>query len=171
MIRRPPRSTPLYSSAASDVYKRQRLFRYDGTRWVKVEDAVRTNLTPGSSNKTQLSGFVNDTNKFMSNAIAWDGIRISSGAYTPSANSFTHSFNVTSGVIVTNVPYSASYGAKTTLNNTPIDNTVANASGNLSITVSNTYVTGDLLQYNVYAHVINERQSLSKALRPSADNL
>src|SRR5665647_3982586 len=27
MIRRPPRSTPLYSSAASDVYKRQ---RFDG---------------------------------------------------------------------------------------------------------------------------------------------
>ena len=27
MIRRPPRSTPLYSSAASDVYKRQRLVR------------------------------------------------------------------------------------------------------------------------------------------------
>ena len=26
MIRRPPRSTPLYSSAASDVYKRQLLF-------------------------------------------------------------------------------------------------------------------------------------------------
>src|SRR5674476_662298 len=25
MIRRPPRSTPLYSSAASDVYKRQRI--------------------------------------------------------------------------------------------------------------------------------------------------
>ena len=27
MIRRPPRSTPLYSSAASDVYKRQLEFR------------------------------------------------------------------------------------------------------------------------------------------------
>ena len=26
MIRRPPRSTPLYSSAASDVYKRQKLY-------------------------------------------------------------------------------------------------------------------------------------------------
>src|SRR5660397_249212 len=26
MIRRPPRSTPLYSSAASDVYKRQNFF-------------------------------------------------------------------------------------------------------------------------------------------------
>src|SRR5450759_4381778 len=29
MILRPPRSTPLYSSAASDVYKRQRLSRSD----------------------------------------------------------------------------------------------------------------------------------------------
>ena len=27
MIRRPPRSTPLYSSAASDVYKRQHILR------------------------------------------------------------------------------------------------------------------------------------------------
>ena len=41
MIRRPPRSTPLYSSAASDVYKRQLLltikdfcfFSKDGTPW------------------------------------------------------------------------------------------------------------------------------------------
>src|SRR5660398_208590 len=28
MIRRPPRSTPLYSSAASDVYKRQLMLRF-----------------------------------------------------------------------------------------------------------------------------------------------
>lgn len=39
-----------------------RLFRYDGLRWVKVEDSVRTNLTPGAAdNKTQLSTFVNNT--------------------------------------------------------------------------------------------------------------
>src|SRR5674476_869871 len=30
MIRRPPRSTPLYSSAASDVYKRQRIPAREG---------------------------------------------------------------------------------------------------------------------------------------------
>ena len=28
-------------------YKPNRLFRYDGKRWVKVEDAVRTSLTDG----------------------------------------------------------------------------------------------------------------------------
>src|SRR5674476_523922 len=44
MIRRPPRSTPLYSSAASDVYKRQVLcgnnrsvfFRFFGRHWVLI---------------------------------------------------------------------------------------------------------------------------------------
>lgn len=38
-----------------------RLFRFDGRRWVKVEDSVRTDLTPGPNNQTQLSGFVNNT--------------------------------------------------------------------------------------------------------------
>jgi hypothetical protein len=42
-------------------YFPNRLFRYDGARWVKVEDGVRTDLTPGSDNKTQRSGFVNNS--------------------------------------------------------------------------------------------------------------
>jgi len=42
-------------------YFPNRLFRYDGRRWVKIEDSVRTNLTPGSDNDTQRSSFVNNT--------------------------------------------------------------------------------------------------------------
>src|SRR5660397_157764 len=41
MIRRPPRSTPLYSSAASDVNKRQQFTIYDGfvvAEWLHRED-------------------------------------------------------------------------------------------------------------------------------------
>jgi hypothetical protein len=74
-------------------YVPNRLFRYDGRRWVKVEDAVRTNLTPGINNTTQRSGFINNTGKFMSNAIAWDAIRVSS-PYTPPANAATVSFTL-----------------------------------------------------------------------------
>ena len=54
-------------SVAGDYFLRldyvpNRLFRYDGRRWVKVEDSVRTNLTPGAvDNNTQLSTFVNNT--------------------------------------------------------------------------------------------------------------
>ena len=42
-------------------YKPNRLFRYDGTRWVKIEDNVRTNLNNGPVNKTLRSSFVNNT--------------------------------------------------------------------------------------------------------------
>ena len=107
----------------------------------------------------------------MSNSVAWDAIRISSGAYTPAANAWTLSFNVTTGNIVVKVPYVSGYGAKTYINSIKVNNTISNSSGNIRITVANTYVNGDLLEYTVYEHVINERQSLSQALRPSADNI
>ena len=42
-------------------YFPNRLFRYDGNRWVKIEDSVRTNLNNGSSNNTLRSTFVNNT--------------------------------------------------------------------------------------------------------------
>jgi len=46
-------------------YSPNRLFRYDGKRWVKIEDAVRTNLTPGAAdNKTLKSSFVNNQAKY-----------------------------------------------------------------------------------------------------------
>jgi len=38
------------------------LFRYDGARWVKIEDKVRTDLNNGPLNETLRSGFVNNTN-------------------------------------------------------------------------------------------------------------
>jgi len=46
-------------------YVPNRLFRYSGNRWVKIEDKVRTNITPGAANnETQRSIFVNNTNTF-----------------------------------------------------------------------------------------------------------
>jgi len=42
-----------------------RLFRYDGRRWIKIEDDVRSDLTPGSpDNKTQRNIFVNNTGTY-----------------------------------------------------------------------------------------------------------
>lgn len=42
-------------------YFPNRLFRYDGARWIKVEDNIRTDLTPGADNDTLRSSFVNNT--------------------------------------------------------------------------------------------------------------
>ncbi len=233
-------------------YIPNRLFRYDGRRWVKVEDAVRTNLTPGTENQTQLSGFINDTNQFMSNSAAWDAIRISS-SYTPPANAATLSFTLATKTVVVKVPYNSTYGARTKLDGLPITNTISNSGGNIAVTITGplyprklritsatatggnatirfasqsttpfvigqdiliagvagstafngSYVVtsanassasytlagnltgvvssatvadasplpiGSVLEYTIYTNVVNERQSLSQALRPSADN-
>jgi hypothetical protein len=42
-------------------YSPNRLFRYNGSRWVRIEDRVRTDLNNGPDNKTLRSGFVNNT--------------------------------------------------------------------------------------------------------------
>ena len=42
-------------------YFPNRLFRYDGRRWIKIEDAVRTDLGNGPLNNTLRSSFVNNT--------------------------------------------------------------------------------------------------------------
>ena len=44
-------------------FQPNRLFRYSKTRWIRVEDAVRANLTPGGGN-TLRDRFVNNTSTF-----------------------------------------------------------------------------------------------------------
>jgi len=38
-----------------------RLFRYDGSRWVKMEDGVRMTLSNTDDRRTQKTSFVNNT--------------------------------------------------------------------------------------------------------------
>ena len=54
-------------SAKGDYFLRtdflpNRLFRYDGSRWIKMEDAVRMTLTNTNARNTQKTGFINNTN-------------------------------------------------------------------------------------------------------------
>jgi len=63
-----PDSPAVGDYALRTDYLPNRLFRYDGRRWVKIEDNVRTTLTPGSDNTTQRSGFVNNTETFTNNS-------------------------------------------------------------------------------------------------------
>jgi len=46
-------------------YMPNRLFRYNGVRWVKIEDAVRTNITNNdATNKTLRNSFITNSNTF-----------------------------------------------------------------------------------------------------------
>jgi len=150
-------------------YVPNRLFRYDSRRWVKVEDDLRTSLTPGAGNKTQRSSFINNSEVQYKNSLGWDAVAVAS-PYTPLANAYTSSFTLSSKTIVTKAIYRTTYGAKTQINGITVTNTISNSSGNLAITVSSALALGDVIEYNVYATVTPERQSLSNALRPQSDN-
>jgi hypothetical protein len=55
------------SAMQDDFYLRtdfmpNRLFRFDGTRWIKVEDAVRQTMTNTNTRNTLKTGFINNTN-------------------------------------------------------------------------------------------------------------
>jgi hypothetical protein len=150
-------------------YVPNRLFRYDSRRWIKVEDAVRTNLTPGLTNTSQASSFVNNINAMYSGSLGWDAIKVAT-PYTPVANVTTISFNMSTKTVVTKIAYVNTHGVKTTLNGTHITNTVANTAGNVSFTLTNTLSSNDMLEYTVYSKVTPERQGLSDILSPLADN-
>jgi hypothetical protein len=160
-------------STVGDYYLRldyapNRLFRFDGRRWVKVEDSVRANITPGST-QTLRSGFINNSDGVYKNPIGWDAIKVAN-PYTPNVSAHTSSFTFSTKRVVTKTPYVSTYAVKSLLNGTTITNTTANTSGNLSFTVTTTLTANDVLEYTVFANVTYQRQSLSDALRPTADN-
>ena len=59
-----PASPTIGDYALRTDYVPNRLFRYNGNRWVKIEDSVRTSLTPDPNNQTQRSIFVNNNTTF-----------------------------------------------------------------------------------------------------------
>jgi hypothetical protein len=151
-------------------YLPNRLFRFDGKRWTKVEDDVRTSLTPGSTNETQRSSFVNNAEKYMSGRIGYDAIRAAEPYVVP-GNTITTSFSITSKLIETSVTYTSTNGVRTTLNGFKINNTMSNSSGNTAITITSNVaiVNNDLVEYAIFENTDPERVSLSQALKPTAD--
>lgn len=162
------------SPTVGDFYLRldfvpNRLFRFDGKRWVKMEDSVRTYISNGPDNESQRSTFVNNTNKTFTNLLTWDSIRVAD-PYTPPAGSITSSFTLLTKTVITTIPYIASYGVKTILNGRTVDNIMSNSSGNVAFTTVPSISSGDVLEYRIYEKSIAERQALSTMLTPKADN-
>ena len=69
-------------------YLPNRLFRFDGRFWRKIEDGVRTNITPGAENNmTVRNSYVNNTNTYVDSANQTHPERQSlSKALTPKAD-------------------------------------------------------------------------------------
>ena len=132
-----------------------RLFRYDSTRWIKVEDAVRHTMTNTDDRSTLKTGFINNT------AITGRNIVLDS-IYHPT---------VATNTVQTPVPFVAGMGAKVVIGDVIVKttNVTAGEGGNALITLSATAQVGTPVSWTLYDAYIDERQSISKALKPKAD--
>ena len=146
-----------------------RLFRYDGTRWVKMEDALRMTLTNTNTRNTMKTKFINNNNYVFSGRVATDVVTLTKDATT----------------ITTTIPYPVTSANYLLLKLDTREITYAIADNTNLITSSNdkVFITLPIIsdvqekipfdgKWNVelYKTRQQERQSLSKALRPQADN-
>jgi hypothetical protein len=133
-----------------------RLFRFNGNTWVKVEDNLRMTMTNNDQRQTQKTSFINNTNTTGKNQIGRDYVTAVGDTST----------------IQTNVAYADGVFATAYINDVKINAVTSEGlGGNTLITLSNTAVAGDQIQWKLFASSVPERQALSKAIRykPEAD--
>jgi len=145
-----------------------RLFRYDGRHWIKYEDNVRMTLDNFGSQdvesgvfqgkavkQTLVTSFINNTNLTGVNELTFG--RLNTVATTPS--------------ILTNVTYVTNMFATVLFDDIKHKSTVTrDQSGRALITFDLPAPAGTSIQWKIFEKTTNERQALSKALKPRADN-
>ena len=67
-------------------YLPNRLFRYDGNRWVKIEDSVRITTTNNNTRANYKTGFVNNTSSDTINGLTTSQRQALTNALKPKAD-------------------------------------------------------------------------------------
>jgi len=151
-------------------YMPRRLFRFDGARWVKVEDDVRMTMSNNDTRNTYKTGFINNAreksnfNKKISDTFFINTAMI----YNPPVQTFMLT-DIKEGLIITTEDYNSNYGIEAFVNEVPIKVVTSNRNGKLAFVVKTKVKVGDKIEWSMYKQQIDQRQSLSKALRPEAD--
>jgi hypothetical protein len=167
-------------AASGDVFLRtdfmpNRMFRYDGRRWVKQEDNVRMTLSNTDDRQTQKTGFVNNTEKSGIRQLASDVIYIDLlGDPIWESDGITQDLQLTatSTTVTTNVPYNKDYFIEVWIDEQSKAKkvTMSNTGGTIVFTIGHPIQDNSVIRYTIFDRVVTQRQSLSKALRPQADN-
>jgi hypothetical protein len=153
-----------------------RLFKFDGVRWVKQEDAVRMTMTNNDTRNTLKTSFINNNNYTYNNAVASDFVKLLEG----------------NTVINTSIPYTTSTYIVLKLDTAIIEYVVADYESMISsygyvnpttgiisqcvrITLPEINTVQQTIPYDgtwvvtMYNTREAQRQSLSQALKPRAD--
>lgn len=150
-------------------YLPNRMFRFDGKRWVKFEDNVRMTMTNTDSRLKLKTRFTNNTAMTNIDLLYTDTFIVKDPMVFRTTD-LTASLDLVNNVIVTTIPYNKSYGVEMFVNDQVITlGTPFDSSGSLGFTPQNPLKVGDTVRWCIYKSQIPQRVALSKALRPKAD--
>jgi hypothetical protein len=154
-----------------------RLHRFDGVRWVKVEDAVRMNMTNNDTRATQKTAFINNTNYMYTDATKSDVVTLDKDAIR--VNTTIDPSGTAAFVVIKLDTYTIEYvvsaypGLLTNYSylNPQTGITSSKVRINLPIIATEQQKIPYTGKWTVTFYKVREeqRQSLSKALRPKAD--
>ena len=143
-----------------------RLFRFDGTRWIKTEDAVRMSMTNNDTRQTLKTSFINNDKYIYNDAIVVDYVKLAEGdiefntsfAYTEEniTSLYTVIKHETIEIAFVNADHAGLF--------TNVDNKI-----HIVLPAGQTIPTTGTWKISLCNNREAQKQSLSKALRPKAD--
>ena len=151
-------------------YYPNRLFRYSGKRWTVYEDQKRVTMTQTDTRNTQKTSFINNTEQSGVGMLQMDVFTVKDPmVFRP--DDPTASFDIIGKKIVTRFPYVSTYGVEVWYGEArnPVVR-MFEEDGCVAFTLKYAVNVGTEIRWTIYKEVIKQRQSLSKALRPRADN-
>lgn len=141
-----------------------RLFRFNGSLWVKIEDVQRETMTNNDARQTLKTSFINNNNVTGSTEVGYDVYVVDDNL--TNAGSVLTNINFVPGMVATVYISDVKRLAVVT----------AGAGGKALITfkgstiaVNESAKVGDTVQWKLFTSSVPERQALSKALKPKAD--
>lgn len=148
------------SAADGDFFLRtdflpNRLYRFDGRRWVKFEDNVRTTLSNTDTRNNYRGKFVNNSDR--------TGVDlITSDFYTPTSNTYT---------LQTTEPYTEGMYSSAVIGDGifPKVTVTLGTGGNALLTFSELAPAGKQVSWKLYRNSIPQKVAISKAVKPKAD--
>lgn len=130
-----------------------RLFKFDGFRWVKREDAVRTTMSNVSTRNTLKGTFINNINRTGVGTLAADIIEVTTNT-------------IDTGVNYSDGMYAIAASPDSPFKSVPVS---AGTDGKAIVELPEEFQPGTKVDYKVYTESTEERQPLSKVLKPKAD--
>lgn len=157
-------------------YLPNRLFKFDGRRWVKQEDNVRMTLTNTDTRQTQKTSFINNKEFSGIDKITGDVVKLINGVPSYDNSTTTKNFFLDAGkaVIVTDITYSSESRVEVWIDESSkaTDITYFNDANKLKFKINDSLNANSTIRYTVYSSSVEQRQSVSKALRkikPTSD--